>query len=61
MRRPRLDEYGDPIVAECLACGKDLPDFETQYCCNGNYCDCGGWPINEPICEECEEGREEYE
>ena len=41
-------------VACCEVCGKEIPDFKLEYCCNAFDCDCKGRPVNYPICsEEC--------
>ena len=38
----------------CMVCGKPMPDYEPQGCCDGRECGCMGLPIEPPICsEEC--------
>ena len=38
----------------CEACGKPLPDYKPEYCCDGRDCGCYGLPIHPPVCnEEC--------
>ena len=37
----------------CQICGRTLPDYEPQWCCNGTDCGCRGLPINAPYCDEC--------
>lgn len=39
---------------KCLCCGKEIPDYEPQFCCNSFDCGCQGKPIYPPICSnEC--------
>lgn len=41
-------------IFECIICGKEVPDYEPEYCCNGDDCCCGGLPVEPPLCsEEC--------
>lgn len=39
----------------CLICGKPVPDYKPEMCCNGRDCTCRGLPINPPVCSDaCE-------
>lgn len=41
-------------IYTCLECGKPVPDYKPQICCNAYGCPCRGLPIEPPICsEEC--------
>lgn len=35
---------------QCEACGKALPHWKPQFCCNAFDCGCGGKPLYPPIC-----------
>lgn len=37
----------------CMVCNAPI-DYEPEYCCNGRDCGCYGRPINEPLCDECD-------
>ena len=38
----------------CEVCGKELIDYNPQFCCNAFDCGCQGKPTNPPICSnEC--------
>lgn len=44
------------VIFQCIICGKVVPDYKPEYCCNGNDCCCGGLPIEPPLCsKECSE------
>ena len=44
----RMDMY------QCVVCGKEMPEYEPVYCCDGRECGCMGKPIEPPICnQEC--------
>lgn len=47
---------------ECIHCGNVVLDYEPEICCKKwtiyTDCDCKGIPINNPICNECEEKME---
>lgn len=34
----------------CLICGKPVPDYEPEFCCDGSECACRGIPINPCVC-----------
>ena len=36
----------------CLVCGKDVPDYKPEYCCNGTDCGCRGLPTEPCVCPE---------
>ena len=38
---------------KCLKCGKEVKDYEPEYCCDGTECGCMGKPIEPPLCEKC--------
>jgi len=47
---------------KCIICGKEVSDYEPEYCCAGNIygsdyaCGCMGKPIEPPLCsDECAE------
>lgn len=37
----------------CEQCGKPVPDYEPQFCCNGQDCGCLGLPIEPCLCDDC--------
>ena len=40
----------------CVVCGKEVPDYEPVYCCNGRDCGCNGLPVEPCLCsKECED------
>jgi hypothetical protein len=40
------------IGEPCELCGKPVPDYVPQYCCNGAGCSCHGLPIEPCVCSE---------
>jgi hypothetical protein len=36
----------------CLICGKPVPDYVAEGCCDGRECGCMGQAINPCICSE---------
>lgn len=42
----------DKIIYECVACGKEMLDYEPEMCCGGYMCGCMGMPLYPPICSE---------
>ena len=43
------------MIDTCYVCGKPVPDYEPQWCCNGSQCGCRGLPVEPPFCSgECE-------
>ena len=44
------------IIYKCLICGRPVPDYEPDYCCDGIECCCKGM-LTEPCCcsKECED------
>jgi len=38
------------IVDACIVCGKPVPDYIPEYCCDGRECNCRGLPIEPPVC-----------
>ena len=40
-------------MEQCMICGKDIPDYKPQFCCDGFECGCMSMPIEPPICYEC--------
>ena len=39
----------------CLICGKPVPDYEPEICCDGTDCTCQGGPIEPCVCsQECD-------
>lgn len=55
-------ENGDSApVAQCLSCGKPVPDYEPTFCCADRDCGCLGLPT-EPCCcsTECENALYEH-
>ena len=42
------------VIFQCIICGKEVFDYEPEYCCNGDDCCCRGLPVEPPLCsEEC--------
>ena len=37
---------------KCIVCGKEMSDYEPQYCCDGKMCGCLGRPVEPPVCSE---------
>ena len=37
-------------MSECQICGKEVDDYEEEYCCSGHECGCGGMPLEPCIC-----------
>lgn len=46
---PQHDTCDLPPIP-CLICGKPVPGYFPQYCCNAPDCDCQGRPINPCVC-----------
>ena len=45
--------YEIRVIAKCLVCGKDF-EFESEMCCSGENCCCGGRPVEPQVCSsEC--------
>ena len=40
------------IEKVCMICKKEVPDYEPEYCCNGQECGCYGEPLMPCICSE---------
>lgn len=41
-------------VHKCIICGKPELDYEPEFCCGGQDCNCGGQPISPCLCsKEC--------
>lgn len=39
---------------KCIICGKDVPNYKPEYCCNDPQCGCMGLPIEPALCsKEC--------
>lgn len=46
----------DSSAPSCLICGKPVPDYVPEYCCDGRECGCFGQPIDPCCCsKECED------
>jgi len=41
------------IEPKCTECGKPIPEYIPEYCCDGVDCCCRGLPIYPPWCDEC--------
>lgn len=43
-------------MEKCVVCGKPVPDYKPEYCCDGRECGCRGLPIEPCLCSyECGE------
>lgn len=48
------EENDEAKGEDCMVCGKFVPGFEYQMCCNAFDCGCMGKPIYPCVCsEEC--------
>ena len=44
------------VINKCLICGKPVPDYEPDYCCDGYMCGCQGMPMTPCCCSmKCED------
>lgn len=41
-----------PHPPTCLICGKPVPDYVPEYCCDGRDCGCYGRPIHPCVCSD---------
>jgi hypothetical protein len=39
-------------IWNCMICGKPIPEYIPQYCCDGWECNCHGLPIDPPVCSD---------
>jgi hypothetical protein len=49
------------MTDKCLICGRPVPDYIPQRCCNGIECACQGLPTNPCVCsEQCDKALFDY-
>ncbi len=41
---------GERAGTPCLICGRPVPDYVPEYCCNGFECGCHGQPSEPCVC-----------